>query len=302
MRHGVESGWEFGVGGVVVDGSESGRGGGHAGCGFVGARVVLGDFQVGVGEGGVGETEAELVGGFDARGVEVAVVDEDAFFEVELGWVRGEGVHYVGAPVSTSLAPGEGCLCLWVDFAIEHVGDCVAGFLTRETGPENCGDIWVVLEGFHDDRANRVQDNNGVGVDRCNMGDQGITVLPQCEVVSVSFVAINGQVTFTRVGIGENKSDISASDSFCNSIEIVVIADIDIVGFVFGSLSLQGCVRCDQIGEVCSSTAPTHGKCTNITTAVAAGVGSAWIIMRIFSNHGYALGLVKWQSLVDILQ
>lgn len=66
---------------VVAQGRRSD---GLARGGSVLACVLLLDVQVRVGEGGVRQSEAELVDGCDVLLVEGAVVDEDALFEVVL--------------------------------------------------------------------------------------------------------------------------------------------------------------------------------------------------------------------------
>ena len=61
--------------------------------------------------------------------VEGAVVDEDAFLEVELGDGLVWRVEDVGAVVGALFAECEGQFCAWVYAAVEHVCDGVAGLL-----------------------------------------------------------------------------------------------------------------------------------------------------------------------------
>lgn len=39
----------------------------------------------------------------------MAIVDEDTFFEIELGWICREGIDNVYAPVGALFAPCEDC-------------------------------------------------------------------------------------------------------------------------------------------------------------------------------------------------
>lgn len=232
----------------------------------------------------------------------MAVVDKDTFWEVELGWVGGKLVSNISTEVFAGLAPGEDGLGLRVDFAVEHVRDCVSGFLARKTGPEDRGDIRILFESFDDDGTDGVQDNDGVGVDGGNIGDQSIATAPKCEVVSISFVAVNGDVALTGVRIGENNRDLGPSHCFCHGCVVPIVADIGILGSVMGSLSRQRCVGGDQIRKVGCSTAPAHCKSAVVTTAVAAGVDSIGIIMSVVSDDGHALGFAEWQGVFGVLQ
>jgi hypothetical protein len=85
--------------------------------------------------------------------VEVAVVDQEAFFEVGLPGVRVGGVEEGGGVcdvcecvVAFLLGDGVGEVAGGVHGAVEDVDDAVAYFLAAEVGCEDCCDVWVVGE------------------------------------------------------------------------------------------------------------------------------------------------------------
>lgn len=162
---------------------------GHPASRFVRAWITrVRDDEVRVGEVGVGETEAELVTRFDAGRVEVAVVDEVAFLEVQLWWVGARCVDDVDAPILSLLSPCEDGFRTGVRLTVEHVGDGVSGFLAGQAGPEESCDVRVVLECFDDDGAGGVQHDDGVGVDTRDMSDQFVAAVPEGQVISITLV------------------------------------------------------------------------------------------------------------------
>jgi hypothetical protein len=48
-----------------------------------------------------------------------------------------------------------------------------------------------------------VKHNNGVLAEICDMADDFLTTLPEGKVVAVTLVAIDDDVAFTSIGIGE---------------------------------------------------------------------------------------------------
>ena len=49
-----------------------------------------------------------------------------------------------------------------------------------------------------------MKNDNGVLAEACNVADNSLTTLPEGEVVAISLVAINNDVTFSSVGVGKD--------------------------------------------------------------------------------------------------
>lgn len=55
---------------------------------------------------------------------------------------------------------------------------------------------------------------------------QVVTVLPKSQVLAVAFIAIDSDVAFTRISVGENESDVGILGQFSSSIGVKVIVGI----------------------------------------------------------------------------
>jgi hypothetical protein len=104
-------------------------------------------------ESGVRQPEAEFVLHWQIVVVEVAVVDQEAFFEIGLPGVGIGGVEQRAGVcdvcervVAFLFGDGVGEVAGGVDGAVEDVDDAVAYFLAAEVGCEDRCDVWVVGE------------------------------------------------------------------------------------------------------------------------------------------------------------
>ena len=109
----------------------------RAGGGYVWANVVLDNLQVRVAESCVAEAIAEFVHRVNACAVECAVVNEDAFGEVDLRYQAVGLVQQIGPVIFSSLCERKRQLGSGVDLAVEDVDDRVATLFTGDTGPKN---------------------------------------------------------------------------------------------------------------------------------------------------------------------
>jgi len=162
-------------------------------------------------------------------------------------------VDQVRTVLSCGAADSERKLATGVLTAVQDIGDSVTGLLARKTGPEDSGDVLVVVEAVNKDRADRVNDNNGVVAQRGDVLDQSLTTLPKSEIVAVTSVAINGDVTFTRIGVDEDDSGVSlASHSLDLSVGIVISNRSNDTAVV-SNLALDRLERSDEVREVSGS-------------------------------------------------
>lgn len=293
------------IGEVGAEVAEDGRGGGVAAGGRVLGDGVLDDLQVGVGEGGVGQTEAELVDGSDVALVEAAVVDEDTLLEVVLRSVLAVVglVQKLSAVVLTLGAEGKGELSTRVDAAVQDVSKSVAGLLARETGPDEGGDVGVVVESTKLDGAHTVDDDNGVVVDRSNVADQSLAVVPDSKVVTVTNVAVEVDVALTTVGVDKDKSVADLGSEGIDPVVVPVISDPVNDTVVLVDLVLNGSKRRNEVREVGRSRSPTHGEGAVGAAAVIAAVRARLRVASIATENAEELLLAsERESAVDVLQ
>lgn len=78
--------------------------------------------------------------------------------------------------------------------AEENVDERVSRFLTRKPSIDDGGDILVIVELFHIDGADGVQDNDRVGAVGGDVLDQSLPSVPQRQVVAVALVAVDGDL------------------------------------------------------------------------------------------------------------
>jgi len=116
----------------------------HAGSRGVSAGVQLGDLDVAVGEVCVRKTESKFVDRLNLLLVKGSVINEDALLEVGLRNLVIRCVQDISAVVRTFSGHGEGKLGTRVDTTIEDISNRVTGLLSRNTSPEDGGDVGVV--------------------------------------------------------------------------------------------------------------------------------------------------------------
>lgn len=193
----------------VADSAVSGSTRGLASSRLVGRGITSGDLQVAVRECGVRETVAKFVDGCLVELVEVAVVNENTLDEVVLRstFTVVRLVDHIGrAVITTSLTPGERSLSTRVDLAVEDVGDSIARFLAGNTSPDDGSHVLMLVPGLHQDGTDGVHDYDSVVALRGNGVDELITSIPQSEVVAVTLIAVENDVSFTSGGVCEDNA------------------------------------------------------------------------------------------------
>ena len=183
---GVGDGGVDGVDGLPESGVATGGDGQILGLGGDGVDG-RGTADAGGVEGGVGETETELVADGNVLGVEVAVVDVQLLVEPGLPVIDAGGVDSGGGgSVVVGSVEGNGVreVTRGVDLAVEDVNDRVTGLLTGEVGSDNGSDVRVVGEGQKVD-SRGVGDNDGVVAGSSDAGDNLVTVPVDVERLAV---------------------------------------------------------------------------------------------------------------------
>lgn len=241
----------------VADSAVGGCGRGLASGRLVGRCVLRSDLQVAVRECSVRKTVAELVNGCLIELVEVTVVDEDTLNEVVLGsaFTIVRLVDYVGwAVIAASLTPGERSLSTRVDLAEEDVRDRIARLLTRDTSPDDSGDVLMLVPGLDQNSTDSVHDDNGVVALGSDSVDELITGIPKSEVVAVSLISIEDNVSLTSIGVREDNAstaDLKGTVSKGRLLSVGVVVDDALESAtVVENLGLDGLEGSDKVREV----------------------------------------------------
>lgn len=311
----------------VADGAVGGGTRGLASSRLVGRGVTSSDLQVAVRECGVRETVAELVDGCLVELVEVAVVNEDTLDEVVLGstftvvWL----VDHVGrAVVTASLTPGERSLSTRVDLAVEDVGDSIARLLARNTSPDDGGHVLMLVPGLDQDSTDSVHDDNGVVALGSNGVNELITGIPQSEVVAVTLIAIEDDVSFTSGSVCENNArtaDLRNTVSKGSLLGVGVVVNDALDGAaVAEDLGLDGLkgshevreVSCGQLATVkgglgcrskpTSAASPAHGESAVVAATVNTSVGSVRVLASILTKDSSKLLLAREREGAVVLE
>ena len=108
--------------------------------------------------------------------------------------------------------------------------------------------------------------------------------MPDSEVVAVTHVTVNGDVTFTRVGVDKDDS-VTDLASHCLDLRIgPVVGDGGDDTAVVSDLALDGLKRGDQVREISGSRSPAHGQSTVVTATVGASVGTVLVLTSIITK------------------
>lgn len=166
--------------------------------------MQVGHLEVGVAEAGVRHAVTEFVDWGDVGAIESTVVDEDAFFKLDLRHRLVNGVKHISTIVGTGVAKSERKLCAGVDTTVQDISNGVAGLLTRHTSPEDSGDIRVVLVRADLESTGRMDHENSVVAVSGNVGNDGLDTLPESQVLAVTKVLVFLDVAFTRVSVGKD--------------------------------------------------------------------------------------------------
>jgi hypothetical protein len=269
------------VGRVVRDSAVDGCSFGEAGGRNVSrSRSVDRDRDVRVAEVGVWKTITKLVDGGLTASVKGSVIDENTLLELSLRRCTTIVVlvEKIGTVRLTGLTQGEGKLAWGVDLAVENIDNGVAWFLSRNTSPQNGSDILVVVPVVDQDGTNGVKHNNSVLAETCNVADDSLASLPESEVVAITLITIDDDVTLSSVGIGEDWVIMLVGTRGClSNASLTDTSTIDFVGTLSKNIDLaegstikdtfnrlavrayfglDGRVRCNQVREVSGSAAP----------------------------------------------
>lgn len=155
------------------------------------------NLQIGVCKGRVRQAKTELIDRSNVGLVECSVVDEHSFYKVVL---RREytvvwGIHHVSAIVFAVETPGEWRLASRVDLSVQNVCDGIAALLAWDTCPYNGGHVLVLVPSVNKHWADCVHDDHRVVALTGHILDEGVAIVPQCKVVSVTFVSVDGYVS-----------------------------------------------------------------------------------------------------------
>lgn len=272
------------------DGQVLGLGGnGVDGCGAADTGGV---------EGGVGETEAELVADGNVLGVEVAVVDLELLIEpglpvVDAGGVDGGGGR--GVVVGAVESDGVGELSGGVDLAVKDVDNAVARLLAREVGSDDGSDVGVVSEGKEVD-ARRVGNNDRVVAGSSDGCDNVVTVPVDVERLAISSLLGPGlqenEADFRLFGNPE-RPDIGVGE------ESVVQPVLD-KSAVLLSLLLDGNKRSDEVCSAASARSTTGDESTELVVLLVEQTLGG--LSSIVTEDSDGLGCLEGKHVVLVLQ
>ena len=84
---------------------------------------------------------------------------------------------------------------------------------------------------------------------RRDVCDESVAVAPEGEVITIAGVAVDGDVGFARVGVGEYDGCVGALEGGCDGGEVVVVAYVGVFGAVTGVLGLGVAPVAAKAGE-----------------------------------------------------
>src|ERR1700731_852713 len=96
-----------------------------------------------------------------------------------------------------------------VDITKEHVGQRVSAFLS---GQPSVYDSLNLVDPRHQYRSSSMNDSDGIWIGISNRIDQGISVIPKAQIVSVD--------SFTGVSIAKDDSDVRSGGNRCGMLVI----------------------------------------------------------------------------------
>ena len=162
--------------------------------------------------------------------VKRTVVDDVTLLEVDLGdlSIAVGVVQDVSAVILSILANGPRKLCTGVDAAVEDISDGVTTLLTGKTSPENGSDIGVVLVLLENDRANGVNDQNGVAAVASDGANSLVSTTPNSKVVTVAEISTDLNECLAGIAVGENNGHVRAPSKLFNSVSTSCF--IEVVG------------------------------------------------------------------------
>ena len=112
----------------------------------------------------------------------------------------------------------------------------------------------MVVPRANKDRTYGVHNDDSVVALRRHVRDQVVTVVPESQVVAVTLIAIDSDVTLTGVGIGKDETDTVDLGSTTGKSSLlsvgVVISDALDVATLAADLGLDRLERSDEVWEV----------------------------------------------------
>ncbi|KAI3483603.1 hypothetical protein L1887_53519 [Cichorium endivia] len=259
-----------------------------------------------VGKLGVRQTEAKLVPRLDVFGVKVAVVDVERLGVVDLRRDRVVVVQHISAVVGAVLADRVRQPTAGVVVAVQHIHKRAAALAARKVGPDDRRHVGILGEALHVDGAGRVHNDDRVVVDRRDVADELLALVPEREVVAIALVAVHGDVALTALSADEDERDVGHvgnHDALCQVEVVEVPRD---AGAVLARARLQRLVGREEVRVVGRSRAPplTEGavRQTAVLRAVGPVVGSLVQRAGVGANHSHAAWLVERKSIAAVLE
>ena len=227
----------------------------------------------------------------------MAVIKEGTLLEVILGSSGALGlVDDLVAVASLGGTPGEGRASRG-GLSVEDISNRVTRLLTGLSGPEDGGNVRVLVPVLDKDSTRAVDNNNGVLASIGNGVDELVAVAPKGQVVAVTLVALKVDVTFTALGVDkDNGGDVGLTDESLGGSGLVVAKDAFVASSILDSLVLKCGVGGNEVRELRSTGSPLHGDGTVVAATVVAAVGALEVGTSIITNNGNELGLVQRQS------
>lgn len=121
--------------------------------------------QIGVRERSITQPKPKLVDGRDILFVKPAIIDKDPLRKVQLWRINPviRNIQHVSTILRPIRSPRKRGLASRVDVAVEDIDKSVSTFLAGETGPQDRGDVGVVVELVDESGAGGVQHHDSVG-------------------------------------------------------------------------------------------------------------------------------------------
>lgn len=121
-----------------------------------------------------------------------------------------------------------------------------------------------------------MDNDDGVAALARNTGDERVSLVPERQVVAISRVRVDGDVSLAAVGIDEDDALVGlASDSGSGDVVEVVEHSLDDgVGIRVLEVGLDGGERVDEVRVVDAARSPALSEGTLVASSISTGVGT----------------------------
>lgn len=123
------------------------------------------------------------------------------------GSSRVGDIQHLRAVVVASLGDGVRETTGRIDAPEENVDERISTFLSGKSSEYDGGDVRVVVERFHIDSAGGVENDGRVAALRGDGSDEGLSSVPESQVVSISHVAVDGDLQDDEVSVRDGKDE-----------------------------------------------------------------------------------------------